>query len=93
MCASSRLSLAINEEGQILSVNKDIGGGIPYFKLQDAFRVRPHSFFQVYIYKHFMHYSYFGMCCVYADGSRCVEGGVPQTEFCSTAARLGKSGQ
>ena len=39
MCASSRLSLAINERGQILSVNKDIGGGIPYFKLHDAFRV------------------------------------------------------
>ena len=39
MCASSRLSLAINEQGQILSVNKDIGGGIPCFKLHDAVRV------------------------------------------------------
>ena len=39
MCASSRLSLAINKQGNILSVNKDIGGGIPYFKLNDAFRV------------------------------------------------------
>ena len=39
MCATSRLSLAVNEEGQILSVNKDIGGGIPYFKLHDAIRV------------------------------------------------------
>lgn len=39
MCASSRLSLAINEQGQILSMNKDIGGGIPYSKLHDAIRV------------------------------------------------------
>jgi exosome complex component RRP42 len=39
MCASSRLSLAINEQGQILSTSKDIGGGIPYFQLNDAIRM------------------------------------------------------
>ena len=39
MCASSRLSLAINEEGHTLSMCKDIRGGIPYPKLQDAIRV------------------------------------------------------
>lgn len=41
MCASSRLSLAINEEGQTLSINKDVQGGIPYYKLHDTLTVSP----------------------------------------------------
>ena len=39
MCASSRVSLAINEEGQTLSVNKDGPGGIPYSKLRNVITV------------------------------------------------------
>ena len=39
MCASSRLSLAINQDGQILSINKDGHGGIPYAKLMDVVSV------------------------------------------------------
>ena len=39
MCASSRVSLAINEEGQTLSMNKDLQGGIPYSRLHDIIRV------------------------------------------------------
>ena len=40
MCASSRLSFALNKEGQTLSINKDGPGGIPYSKLQDVITVR-----------------------------------------------------
>jgi exosome complex component RRP42 len=36
MCTSSRVSLAINEEGQTLSMNKDARGGISYSKLHDV---------------------------------------------------------
>ena len=39
MCASSRVSLAINEEGQTLSINKDGPGGIPYSKLHNVITV------------------------------------------------------
>lgn len=41
MCASSRVSLAINEEGQTLSMSKDVQGGIPYYKLYDVIMVSP----------------------------------------------------
>ena len=39
MCTSSRVSLAINEEGQTLSMNKDAHGGISYSKLHDVITV------------------------------------------------------
>ena len=39
MCTSSRVSLAINEEGHTLSMNKDAHGGISYSKLHDVITV------------------------------------------------------
>ena len=42
MCTSSRVSLAINKEGQTLSMNKDARGGISYSKLHDVIAVSNH---------------------------------------------------
>ena len=80
MCASSRLSLAINEQGQILSTSKDIGGGIPYFQLNDAIRVSclnnkdPHCRPLLYL-------------CNAVDGPGGFKGGVSKTKFHSSLSR------
>ena len=39
MCASSRLSFAVNDKGQMVSTSKDGPGGIAYSKLHDVITV------------------------------------------------------
>ena len=38
-CSTSRLSLAVNKDGNIVSVTKDGTGGIPYGKMNDIISV------------------------------------------------------
>ena len=39
MCASSQLSFAVNDKGQMVSISKDGPGGIAYSKLHDVVMV------------------------------------------------------
>lgn len=60
-CSTSRLSMAVNKAGNIVSVTKEGTGGIPYGKMNDIISVsetRLHG-------KHFVTLN----CCV--DGSGC----------------------
>ena len=72
MCASSRVSLAINEEGQTLSISKDVQGGIPYYKLYDVIMVSPCTSISVFI------------LVFLADGSRGIKRSFSQTQLVFT---------
>ena len=44
-CSSASLSLAVNKQGNVLSVSKDGTGGIPYGKMNDIIAVSHKSLY------------------------------------------------